>query len=200
MCNDYARELEIGRVIKLIKEMDKLPALIWAGGKMPNDIAPQPHIKISDNGFVASIEGNKLSGEMMKWAWNTPQGRPVFNFVSEDRDFGDSHRVLILTTGFYEYTTPKKPKVKLKDQHFFKFREEEWFWIAGIVKYRCFTMLTTKPGPDVQPYHDRQICVMPPQDGLRWLEDADHTVLRPLPKGTLSVNTLRKDGEILHAR
>ncbi len=48
MCNDYAREIEIGRVMKLIKEMDRLPPLTWAGGKTPNDIAPQPHIKISD--------------------------------------------------------------------------------------------------------------------------------------------------------
>ncbi len=195
MCNDYAREIELARVIKLVKEMKNLPPLSWAGGNTPNNIAPQPHIKISDQAFVARLEGNKLNGEMMKWAWNTPQGKPVFNFVSEKRDFSESDRVLILATGFYEYTTPKKPKVKLKDQHFFKMKEEEWFWIAGIVKHDCFTMLTTEPGPDVKPYHDRQICVVAPEDGERWVADADTKLLRPLPKGTLSVKTLRKDGE-----
>ncbi|OAI44276.1 hypothetical protein AYO42_04980 [Rhizomicrobium sp. SCGC AG-212-E05] len=194
MCNDYAREIEIGRVMKLIKEMNKLPPLSWAGGKTPNDIAPQAHIKISDKGFVARLDGNKLSGEMLKWAWNSPGGKPVFNFVSEKRDFSDSDRVLILATGFYEYTTPKKPKVKLKDQHFFKMKEDEWFWIAGIVKHNCFTMLTTAPGRDLSPYHDRQICIMAPNEGLGWLKDAERSLLRPAAKGTLSVTTTRKDG------
>jgi putative SOS response-associated peptidase YedK len=197
MCNDYAREIEMGRVIKLVKEMEKLPPLSWAGGKTPNDIAPQPHIKISDKGFVARLDGNKLAGDMMKWAWNTPQGKPVFNFVSEGRDFSGTDRVLILATGFYEYTTPKKPKVKLKDQHFFKMKGEEWFWIAGIVKHGCFTMLTTEPGPDVKPYHDRQICLVAPEDGMKWVKDADSGILQPVPKGTLSVMTTREDGMMI---
>lgn len=197
MCNDYAREIEIGRIMKLTKEMDRLPPLTWAGGKTPNDIAPQSHIKISDNGFVVRLEGRQLAGEMVKWAWNTPQGMPVFNFVSEKRDFSESDRVLILATGFYEYTIPKKPKVKLKDQHFFRMKGEEWFWIAGIVKHRCFTMLTTEPGPDVKPFHDRQVCVVAPEEGMLWLKEADNTVLSSLPKGTLSVTTLRRDGELI---
>jgi putative SOS response-associated peptidase YedK len=197
MCNDYTREIEIGRVMKLIKEMDQLPPMSWAGGKTPNDIAPQPHIKISDHGFVARLDGKQLTGEMMKWAWNTPQGKPVFNFVSEKRDFSKTDRVLILATGFYEYTKSEAPKVKLKDQHFFKMKGDEWFWIAGIVRHNCFTMLTTKPGADIKPYHDRQVCVVAPDDGLKWVRDADNSVLQPLPKGTLEVITTRKDGEVL---
>jgi len=195
MCNEYAREIELARVTKLVEEMTNLRPLSWAGRRTPNNIASQPSIKISDSGFIARLDGNALSGEMMKWAWKTPQGKPVFNFVSEKRDFSTSDRTLILATGFYEYTTPKKPKVKLKDQHFFKMRGEEWFWIAGIVKHDCFTMLTTEPGPDVKPYHDRQICVVAPEDGLKWLADADSKMLAPLRKGTLSVKTMRKDGE-----
>jgi len=47
---------------------------------------------------------------------------------------------LIVATGFYEYTAPEAPKIKLKDQHFFTMKGEEWFWVAGIVKDNCFTM------------------------------------------------------------
>jgi hypothetical protein len=51
------------------------------------------------------------------WAWKTLTRKPVFNFVSEGRDFSQTQRVLILATSFYEYTTPKVAKGKLKDQH-----------------------------------------------------------------------------------
>jgi putative SOS response-associated peptidase YedK len=96
-------------------------------------------------------------------------GKPVFNFVSEGRSFADSDRALILATGFYEYTAPKDAKARLKDQHFFELKGSEWFWIAGLVKHDCFTMLTAEPGPDMKPYHDRQICVLRPEEGLHWL-------------------------------
>ena len=200
MCNDYAREIEVGRVIKLTKELDDMPPLQWRGGRIPNDAGPTPHIKIREKGVIARLDGGKLAAEMMTWAWKAPTGKPVFNFVSEKRDFSTSNRCLILATGFYEYTTPEKPKVKLKDQHFFQLKGVEWFWIAGIVKQDCFTMLTVNPGPDIRPYHDRQICVLPPAEGMHWLklDKPEAGLLRQLPRGTLQVQTLRRNGELLN--
>jgi hypothetical protein len=87
MCNDYAREVELGRVLKAIREMEHVPPFACKGGNTPNYIAPQPHIIISDKGFVAKLDGEHLLGDMVKWAWKTPTGKPVFNFVSEGRDF-----------------------------------------------------------------------------------------------------------------
>jgi putative SOS response-associated peptidase YedK len=196
MCNDYAREIELGRVLKAIEEMKHVPPFAWQNGSTPNDIAPQPHVKISDKGFVVKLDGKHLVGDMMKWAWKTPTGKPVFNFVSEGRDFSQTQRVLILATRFYEYTAPKAPKVNLKDQHQFTMRGEEWFWVAGIVKQGCFAMLTTRPGPDVMPYHDRQICVLSPSAGMHWLRlDApSETILTAPPEGKLKVKTLRGAG------
>ena len=196
MCNDYARELEIGRVIKLLKELENLPANDWADGLIPNTAGPTPHVKIGDQGLVVRRHEGGVRPEMMTWAWKGPGGKPVFNFKSEGRDFSKSDRLLILATGFYEYTTPAKPKVKLKDQHLFTMPHSEFFWIAGIQKQGCFSMLTTIPGPDVKPYHDRQVCVLEPKDGMAWLnlsQDPDK-LLRPLPLGTLRVKTLRRDG------
>ncbi len=196
MCNDYAREIEIGRVVKLLKEMERIPPFAWKGGRIPNDAEPTPHIKITEKGLICRRTKDHLVGEMMTWAWKTPQGKPVFNFVSEKRDFSESDRCLILTTGFYEYTEPKKAKTKLKDQHFFTLKDQEWFWIAGVVKHDAFAMLTTAPGPDIAPYHDRQVCVLPPGDGIAWLDlsKPEKELLSPAPRGTLLVRTLRKDG------
>ena len=133
----------------------------------------------------------------MTWAWKGPGGKPVFNFKSEGRDFSKSDRLLILATGFYEYTAPANPKVKLKDQHFFQLAGQEWFWIAAVEKQGCFSMLTTSPGPDLKPYHDRQICVLEPKDGPAWLNLSvpEAQLLRPLPLGSLKVKTLRRSGE-----
>jgi putative SOS response-associated peptidase YedK len=50
-------------------------------------------------------------------------------------------------------------------------------------------MLTTEPGPDVAPYHNRQIVVLNREDWARWL-DAQipaKDILRPLPRGSLNV-------------
>ena len=47
----------------------------------------------------------------------------MFHFVSKHRKLTDTERCLILATGFYEYTDPKKPTVKLKDQHFFTIKD-----------------------------------------------------------------------------
>jgi hypothetical protein len=44
MCNDYAREIEAGRVIRLRKEMENIPPFEWEAGRIPNDAAPTPHI------------------------------------------------------------------------------------------------------------------------------------------------------------
>ena len=142
------------------------------------------------------LKGDKLVGSMTTWAWKTPQGKPVFNFVSEKRDFSKTERRLILATGFYEYTTPKKPKVKLKDQHFFTMKGQQWFWVAGIVEHNAFAMLTTERGSDMEPHHDRQICVLPPNTGMDWLilDKPEAAILKSPRQGSLGVRTLRRDG------
>ena len=197
MCNDYAREIEAGRVIAAMEEMKHIPPFSYTGGRIPNDAAPTAHIKIRDRGLVVRLREDRLEGEMMTWAWLQGK-RPVFNFVSEDRDFSSNDRVLILATGFYEYTAPeeRKPKIKLQDQHRFTLKGEDWFWIAGIVKQGCFTMLTVEPGADIKPFHDRQIVVLPPATGMDWLTLAKPQleILRPLPRGSLEHQLLRKNG------
>jgi len=109
-------------------------------------------------------------------------------FQAEDvGDFSNSERGLIPTDGFYEFTTPEDPRQKRKNKWLFTLKGEPWFWIAGIVKEGAFTMLTTAPGPDVAPYHDRQVVVVPLRHTADWLVNASPDVLQPLPGGSLIV-------------
>lgn len=194
MCNDYAREIEADKWIRYMREMEHVPPFEWANGRTPNDIAPKQHIKITEPGLIVQFNAGKMIGSVMTWAWKE-RGRPIFNYVSEKRDFSHSDRCLILATGFYEYTAPEKPKVKLKDQHLFTLKGEEWFWVAGIVKHGAFTMLTAAPGPDIAPFHDRQICLVRPELGMDWLlYDHPEKLLKALPAGSLEVRTMRKGG------
>jgi putative SOS response-associated peptidase YedK len=60
-----------------------------------------------------------------------------------------------------------------------------------------FTMLTTEPGPDIAPYHDRQVVVLRPGDWAHWLflTRTEEELLRPLPAGSLIVETVRKGSD-----
>jgi putative SOS response-associated peptidase YedK len=201
MCNEFAREANLEELAALFGEVDILPPFAWEEGRLPNDTEAKASIRISDLSPVVRLKEGRLIGAMTPWAWRAPNGRPVFNFVSEGRDFAKVDRVLIPATGFYEYTTPATPKVKLKDRHLFTLTGEPWFWIAGLVRDGAFSMLTTAPGPDVAPYHDRGIVPLDPADGLAWLDlkGPAAQVLKPPPAGRLTVRTLRRDGVDLAA-
>jgi putative SOS response-associated peptidase YedK len=57
----------------------------------------------------------------------------------------------------------------------------------------AFTLLTTDPGPDVAPIHDRQMVILNRSDWLAWLEltRPEAELLRPLPAGSLNVEQVR---------
>ncbi len=162
--------------------------MVWADGGIPN-IAPRDDFRIRDTAPLVGRQGDGVVTAMTSWAWPGPGGKPVFNYRSDGRSFAGSDRRLIPADGFYEFTTPKDPKQKRKDKWLFTLAGEPWFWIAAIVKNGCFTMLTTEPGKDVEPYHDRQVVVLPRREGLAWLDltKPEAELLRPLPANSLDV-------------
>lgn len=130
-----------------------------------------------------------------RWSWPGPGGKPVYNYRSDGREFGNG-RCLIVTDGFYEYTSPADPKQKRKDRWLFTLAGAEWFGIAGLWRRdpavgESFTMLTTEPGPDVSPYHHRQVAVLRDDQWDRWLDPASSVkgMLGPLPPGSLLVES-----------
>jgi putative SOS response-associated peptidase YedK len=140
------------------------------------------------------VTGERGAGEMVqrRWSWPGPNRKPVYNFRSDGREFPNG-RCLIVADGFYEFTTPEDPKKKRKDKWLFTRKDELWFCIAGIWRAsdvgEAFTMLTMEPGPDIAPFHDRQIAIL---DRARWVDWLDPSlpakqVLHGLPAGSLVV-------------
>ena len=163
---------------------------------LPN-FQPLESIRITDtNAIVRSgHEGPELV--MRRWSWPAPSGKPVYNYRSEGRQFRNGEtggRCLVIADGFYEFTAHSDPKSKRKHKWLFTKKGEPFFCIAGLWRRdpavgEAFTLLTTEPGPDVAPYHSRQICVLERSDWARWLDDAVPAgeVLRPLEAGRLEV-------------
>jgi putative SOS response-associated peptidase YedK len=145
-------------------------------------------IRIGDRAPIIQMGAEGPEAVMTPWAWKGPGGRPVFNFRSDGRSFDGSHRCLIPADGFFEFTDPE-PGQKRKTKWRFTLSGQRLFWVAGLIKEGAFAMLTTEPGEDIAPYHDRQIVVLRPEDGAAWLDlqRPQTELLRALPAGSLDV-------------
>jgi putative SOS response-associated peptidase YedK len=184
MCNEYQMILPFDDVIEAFNRTGS--RLVFPGG-MPN-FGPMASIRIGERAPIIALGPDGPELIMTPWAWKSPGGPPVFNFRSDGRSFLNSARCLIPADGFFEFTaaeTGQKRKTKWR----FTLAGEPMFWIAGLIKDGAFAMLTTEPGPDIQPYHNRQIVVLRPNQADAWLSlrQPEGEMLRPSPVGTLEV-------------
>jgi putative SOS response-associated peptidase YedK len=196
MCNDYRLTVDLDTIAG---DFSDLKIKIDFPEGAPN-LQVREDIRITETAPIlrAGLDSDGPHALVQRrWSWPGRHGKPVYNFRSDDRAFG-GNRCLILADGFYEFTDPEpvegEPKKRLKDKWLFTLNDHRWFCIAGIWRTdptigEAFTMLTTEPGPDIAPYHDRQIVVLPRQDWGRWLDPTmpARDVLRPLPAGSLDV-------------
>lgn len=195
MCSDYPLRKDLDSIERGFLEA-RIPLRFPEG--RPN-IEPRDDIRITDRAPIvrASAEGNGAADLVQRrWSWPGPDGKPVYNFRSDNREFG-SGRCLIVADGFYEFTAHSDPKSKRKHKWLFTKKDEPWFCIAGLWRNssevgEAFTMLTTEPCADVAPYHNRQICVLDRDDWAAWLDPAipARQVLKPLPAGTFDVEQI----------
>ena len=190
MCNLYRMEKAPDAIAKLVRELGR--QLEFPDG-VPN-FEPRV-IRITDRAPILRGEGADAPLALVerRWSWPGPGGRPVFNFRAEGRRFGPAERCVAIADAFYEFTASSEPGSKRKARWQFTWPEHEWFGIAGLIRRdpaagEAFTLLTCPPGPDIEPYHNRQIAVLSPGDCLRWLDGAtEEELLAPLPAGTLAV-------------
>lgn len=184
MCNLYS--LEQGDLFSLWTKVLRLP-VVWEG--QASNFEPRPEIKMTEIAPIVRHVRDEAVVSMSQWAWKAPSGKPVFNFVSEGRDFSNADRVLIPADAFYEFTPKLTSSQKRLTRWKFTMPGNRVFWIAGIVQQGCWTMLTTDPGPDIAPYHDRQVVLLAADQGRDWLDlsrpQAD--ILKALPAGSLAV-------------
>jgi putative SOS response-associated peptidase YedK len=190
VCNLYTQTKSVDAVGRLFRDM-QMPLSFPDG--IPN-LQPR-EIRITEQAPIVragvGVGGFELVNR--RWSWPAPNGKPVYNFRSEGREFG-SGRCLILADSFFEFTPQADPKAKRKHKWAFTLAGQPTFAIAGLWRKdenvgEAYTMLTTEPGEDVRPYHNRQVVVLRPEDFARWLDPAvpARDVLQPLPAGSLEV-------------
>jgi len=191
MCNDYRVRVDADTIRQDFADL-KIRVTFSEG--IPN-FEPRDDIKITDTAPIvrATSQADAVDLIQRRWSWPGPNKKPVYNFRSDGREFS-SGRCLIIADGFYEFTTPDDPKKKRKDKWLFTKKGEPWFCVAGLWRStpevgEAFTMLTMEPGPDIAPYHDRQIAILDRADWMAWLDPtvSAKTILKPLEPGTLLV-------------
>jgi putative SOS response-associated peptidase YedK len=192
MCNETRRRIALGQ-LREDWGQTRIPLRFPEG--LPN-LAALDSVRITDpNAIIRASATEPGAAELVvrRWSWPGPTGKPVYNYRSEGRDFPKG-RCLIVADGFYEFTAAADPKAKRKDKWLFTKAGEDWFCIAGLWRAtpdvgEAFTLLTTEPGPDVAPYHSRQIVVLERRDWARWLDPKvpSGEILRPSPAGSFRI-------------
>ncbi|MBN9316171.1 MAG: SOS response-associated peptidase [Devosia sp.] len=191
MCNAYEQQVTYAQYRDAIRAAE----LVTPDSESESDL-PRAEIRIGDMGPVLRAAGNGAKLVLMRFGWpaSRPKAPPVFNFRSDNRHFDESRRCVIVLSGFFEFTGSKSPKTK----HRFRLKDSPVMGIAGLWSEDdegalSFTLLTTAPGPDIAPIHDRQVCVLRPEQWAHWLflTKPEAELLVPLPEGTLTVEIVR---------
>jgi len=193
MCNDYGNHIPYGDYLQAFSQT-RIPV------KWPNaapNLQPRDDIWPTDTApVIRQLEDGTNEFTQLRWGFppGRPKAAPVINFRSEGRKFPKG-RCLVPASHFFEFTGTKSPKSKWK----FTKTGEDWFCFAGLWRpmpggaEEAFTLLTTEPGPDVAPIHDRQMVILERVDWPAWLDltRPESQLLRPLPAGSLTVEQIR---------
>lgn len=197
MCNAYEQHVKWAEYCMMMQALE----LGIPTQQSELDLPQSENVRINDMAPVMRAVGNSIELASMNFSFppSGHKGGPVFNFRSEGRSFGSSNRCLIPASAFFEFTGNKYPKAK----HRFTLVNAPFMAIAGLWRGGqgnqppAFTMLTTEPGSDVEPYHNRQVVVLWPKDWASWiyLTKPESELLKPLPPGSLEVETIRKGSD-----
>ena len=193
MCNDFGNRIPYDAYLQAFSQI-RIPVRFPAAA--PN-LEPRDDIWPTDRApVIRRLEDGTNAFAELRWGFppGRPKGAPVINFRSEGRRFPVG-RCLVPASYFFEFTGGKSPKTKWK----FTRAGEDWFCFAGLWRPmpdgsgEAFTILTTEPGPDVAPIHNRQVVVLDRADWLAWLEltRPEAELLQPLPAGSLLVKQVR---------
>lgn len=167
MCNNYANDIAFDAYREAFAEL-KIP--VRFPETAPN-LEPRPEIRPTD--VAPIIRASEDGPDWVQLPWGLAAARPkgplVINLRSEQRRFPRG-RCLVPASSFYEFTGTKYPKTKWR----FSMPAEPWFCIAGLWRPvgddAAFAMLTCAPGPDVAPYHNRQVVVLERSAWAAWLD------------------------------
>jgi len=192
MCNDYGNHVAYNEYVEAFSQI-RLPLRLPVAA--PN-LEPRNDIWPTEVAPVLRRHADGVELAQLRWGFapGRPKAAPVINFRSEGRRF-QTGRCLVPASHFFEFTGAKSPKSKWR----FTKPGEDWFCFAGLWRPagadvpEAFTILTTEPGSDVAPIHNRQVVVLDRTDWAAWLDltRPEPELLRPLPGGSLQVEQVR---------
>jgi putative SOS response-associated peptidase YedK len=192
MCNDYGNHIPYSAYLEAFSQT-RIPVRFPVSA--PN-LEPREDIWPTETAPVIRRVEDDIEFTQLRWGFPParPKGAPIINFRGEGRRFPKG-RCLVPASHFFEFTGAKSPKSKWK----FTKAGEEWFCFAGLWRPMpdgngdAFTLLTTEPGADVAPIHNRQVVILERADWRAWLDLTRHEadLLRPLPAGSLIVDQVR---------
>jgi len=211
MCNRYGYNHPLQR---LIDEFSTVGAIRWDRLE-PNAALDQ--IRPTDRAPIIRPAGGGLELAMLRWGlvpntWHGPvkawmaqlRGNPLTNARAETvattstfRDAYAARRCLVPATNYFEWTTdPDRPKGK-KLMWRFTVPAQRVFAFPGLWDHAetadgpvdSFTLLTTAPGPDQAPYHNRQPVILQRAQWSDWLNPANDmaSLFKGSPAGTIAV-------------
>lgn len=191
MCNDYGNRVGYRELVDAFSEI-RLPVVFPRPEAAPN-LEPRDEIWPTDPAPVIRPAEGGVALALLRWGLDPerPDRPPVINLRSEGRRF-ERNRALVPASHFFEFTGKKSPKTRWR----FELVGGDWFCFAGLIgrgvkdgePVEAFALLTTAPGKDVKPYHDRQPVVLPREAWAPWLGGAPaKDLLKPLPAGSLTV-------------
>jgi putative SOS response-associated peptidase YedK len=200
MCSQFGNKVSYRQYVDAFAHIDR--PLVDPGPELAPNLDPRDLIRPTDQTRVIRPVAGGVSLSELRWGFKParPKAGPVINFRSDGRAFGRG-RCLIPASFFFEFTGAKSPKTKWR----FTRTGEDWFCLAGLWRPGAdgwpdsVTMLTAEPGPDVAPYHDRQVVTLNRSEWAGWLDpEADPApFLRPKPAGFLHVEQASPTQELL---
>ena len=182
MCNNYALLVTVTDLNDVFQDHIKQ----WIGLTEAPNLQPNDDIRPTDLAPLITNTPEGATLTRLKWGLlpSQPKRPPIINFRSEGRAF-ERGRCLVPASSFFEFTGTKYPKTRWR----FSRTDGAWFCFAGMIggsgEDARFTLLTTEPGPDIAPIHDRQPVVVERGGWDDWLsgKPAGET-LKPSPAGT----------------
>lgn len=172
MCNDYGNRISYSQYVDGFSQL-KLP--VTFNPPRPN-LEPRDEIWPTETAPVVRLAEGGAELVQLRWGLAAkPGAKPVINMRGEGKGF-ERGRCLVPASHYFEFTGTTSPKTRWK----FTPANQEWFCFAGLLgnaatkdgDVPAFSLLTVAPGPDTQPYHDRQPAIVAPEDWRAWLTGA----------------------------
>ncbi len=192
MCNDFGHDIPYGVLVEAFSDI-RIPVRFPQAA--PN-LEPREDLWPAETAPVIRQIAGGAEFATLRWGFPPPRPKagPIINVRSDGRRFR-AGRCLVPVSHFFEFTGARSPKSKWK----FTRTGAAWFCLAGLWRPAsqdagdAFALLTTSPGPDIAPIHDRQVVVVDRANWATWLSgDANETTLLvPLPAGALGVAQVR---------